>query len=227
MANLPGVDVSENQAAALPWSEWYAAGYRVAVARAAIGFRADPHFARYVAEAGAAGFVVGAYHAILGHAYYAPVKQAADFLALITPGVTFLVLDIEAPGVSAADVLAFVGYVEAHSALPLVLYGNNDLAAIVAAHPELKRLGVWWAEYGPGKPTSAPPYPAPHVPAGLRVVAWQFAGDNGGLKPYQGPIDLSLWYERPGAVAVPPVDGAATLRAAIHAHTRAIDGLVG
>jgi GH25 family lysozyme M1 (1,4-beta-N-acetylmuramidase) len=219
-----GVDVSENQDATLPWPAWFAAGHRAAVARASIGFHTDSHFARYVAEAHAAGFIVGAYHAILGHQFYDPTLQAVDFLALITPEVAFLVLDIEAPGVSAADALAFVAYVTAHSALPLVLYGNWDLAAIVAAHPELRRFGVWWAGYPTfPKLTTAPPWPTPrNVPAGLQVIAWQYAGDNGRLPPYQGPIDLTEWYELPVVVATPPD----LLAASIAGHAHAIKELL-
>jgi GH25 family lysozyme M1 (1,4-beta-N-acetylmuramidase) len=220
-----GVDVSENQAAALPWPAWYATGYRVAVARASIGFRDDANFARYVAEAYAAGFTVGAYHAILGHQYYDPTRQAREFLELIPPQVSFLVLDDEAPGVSDADVLAWESYVFHRSPLPLILYGNWQLAAHVAALPVLGQLGVWWAGY-PTAPnlTTVPPWPTPrNVPAGLRVVGWQYAGDNGRLPPYTRAIDLSVWYELPGATPPPPVD---TLAADIAAHARGIIRLV-
>ncbi len=222
-----GVDASNWQDAALPWPAWYAAGWRVAVARAGVGFYDDAHFVRYVTEAAAAGFVVGAYHAILGHQYYDPVKQAIDFLSHITPQVSFLVLDIEAPGVSAADVLAFTDLVEDHSALPLILYGNWDLAAILDALPSLKRFGIWWAAYPTyPAPTTNPPYAFPrNVPADLAplVVGWQYAGENGRLPPYAGAIDLSTWYALPSGGPVPPAD---TTKVGIAGHARAIKELV-
>jgi GH25 family lysozyme M1 (1,4-beta-N-acetylmuramidase) len=221
MTQLLGIDASDWQAAALPWLAWYAGGARVAVARAQIGFRDDAHYARYVADAHAAGFVVGAYHVILPRQYYDPLQQASEFLALITPQVSFLVLDIEAPGVAPADMLAWVLYVDAHSTLPLILYGNWDLAAACAYFPELRAFGVWWASY-PTYPylTTQPPYPRPlNVPAGLTVVAWQYAGENGRLPPYAEPIDLTAWYELPAApIVIPPVD--------IAGHARSILELV-
>lgn len=208
-----GVDASDNQSATLPWPEWYARGWRVAVLRAAIGFRPDAHFARYVIEAYRAGFIVAAYHAILGHQFYDPVRQAEDFLELVTSQVSLLVLDDEAPGVSADDVAAFVARVTARTALPLVLYGNWNLAVHMATRPALYALPVWWAGYPTAPlPTTEPPWPRPrNVPPALRVAGWQYAGDNGRLPPYTGPIDLSQWYEVPGQPApAPPPDPLAT-----------------
>lgn len=207
---IPGVDVSDSQALALPWVAWYAAGYRVVVARGSIGFRADAHFARYVAEAYAAGFVVGAYHAILGHLYYEPVLQAADFLDLITSQIAFLVLDIEAPGVSAADVVAFVSFILSRiGSMPLILYGNMDLERLLGVdNPRFAELGVWVADYGnvnlKTDRRSTPPKAVPAVPRIGRKIGWQFAGDNGRLPPYAGAVDLSLWDEMPGFRVPPP-----------------------
>lgn len=217
-----GVDASEWQDAALPWPAWYAGGARVAVARAQLGFRDDTHYTRYVAEAYAAGFIVGAYHVIFPRQYYDPLRQAAEFLALIRPAVSFLVLDIEAPGVAPSDILAWVRYVDARSSLPLILYGNWDMAAACFTYPELRAFGIWWAAY-PTYPalTTAPPFPTPRgVPAGLRVVGWQYAGANGRLPPYTDAIDLTAWYELPGLPPAPPP--ADTLAADVAARARAI-----
>lgn len=224
MPQLIGVDCSDWQDAALPWPAWYARGARVAVARAQIGFFDDTSYARYVAEAHAAGFIVGAYHVIFPRQYYAIQRQASEFLALIRPAVSFLVLDIEAPGVAPADILAWVRYVDAQSTLPLILYGNWDLADACRAFPELRQYGIWWAAY-PTYPalTTTPPFPRPlNVPAGLRVVAWQYAGGNGRLPPYTGAIDLNMWYEVPGVPPAPPPPPDDTLAAGIAAIERAV-----
>lgn len=225
-----GVDCSDWQEAALPWPAWYAAGWRVAIPRAQVGFWDDRHYARYVSEAHAAGFTLGAYHAILAQKYYDVTQQAREFLALIGPHIAFLVLDDEAPGVSGLDVVTWVRYVLAHSTLPLYLYGNWELAAHIAVYPELAELPVWWAAYVTyPNLTTLPPYATPrNVPVELRdnvaSGGWQYAGGNGRLPPYQGAIDLSVWYSLPNGVPVPPpVD---TVKAQVAVHAKAIKGLV-
>jgi GH25 family lysozyme M1 (1,4-beta-N-acetylmuramidase) len=196
MAAILGVDISENQPLALPWAEW--ATVRVAVVRASIGFRDDPAFTGHVAAAHRQGVIVGAYHALLGHAHYDPVRQAADFLAALVPEIEFCALDIETPGISEPDMRAWCDHYDAHSRLPLVLYGNQLLAQLITQDPvRYSRYSIWWAEYGPARPTSTPPYVSHHAPAGLNVIGWQYAGDNGRLEPYPWAIDLTDWDKLP------------------------------
>jgi GH25 family lysozyme M1 (1,4-beta-N-acetylmuramidase) len=230
-----GVDCSDNQDATLPWTQWYAGGGRVAVLRATLGFYDDTHFLRYVAEAYIAGFIVAAYHVIFPNSQYNVIKQAHDFLERLNDKVSFIALDLEVPGVSDADVLTWVLYtVPRMGNRKLVLYGNWDLARVVLAHMnELGQFGIWWAGYPTyPNPCLNPPWPRPrNVPAALvpKVIAWQFAGDNGRFPPYTDRIDLTDWYEVPSGGTIPPppppADTDSALREAIHIHASAIKGL--
>lgn len=193
-----GVDVSRWQdPAALPWREW-ADRVTVALVQVTHGTVPEPHAAEHLAAASAAHVpVIGGYHWLMpGNA----LAQLARFVDTVDQhdACTFCALDVEEPGVTAADVVAWCSAYDADFHLPLLLYGNNALAAIVAEHPELRRYGVWWANYPAGKAriSSPPENKSPSAPAGLRVVGWQFSG-TGLLAPYDQNIDLSVWYSLP------------------------------
>lgn len=226
-----GVDVSHhNDWKALPWAEWVAGGLEVAVARASIGYQMDSAWPHHIERAAAAGVATrGAYHFLLhsepdgpGHTFfYDPVQECQNFLKLRVPGLAFCMLDVEAEGITGADVEQWCAHYDAHCDLPLVLYGNMDLEHVCGAgNPKLARYGLLVSDYGffaPG--TSALPLrstpPAdprlPRVPKVGRKIGWQFAGDNGRKAPYTGRIDLSLWDELPGQGA----DAAAPAREAL------------
>lgn len=192
-----GLDVSENQPPNIPLIEWFAGGVTVLVVRASIGFREDSAYEQFVIHAAEIGYLVGAYHALLGHQYYDPTRQAADFVGLLMPQIRFAVLDIEAPGSTAADVAAWCNYFDAHSQLPLLLYGNMQLETLLGVHPaRFAGYGLWVADYGRGTPTRVP-LAAPHIPRVGKFRGHQFAGDNGERPPYQGPIDLTNWETLP------------------------------
>jgi len=195
-----GVDVSHWQDQ-LPWAEWVAGGLAVACVQTYHGDHPEPRAAQHLAGALAARVPhIGAYHWLYpGHGS----TQAAAFLKTLQHAHTFVMLDVEEDGVTGPDVLAWVGYYSANCALPLYLYGNNQLAAIIAANPQLARYGVWWAAY-PTFPNeiTTPPAGKPRTPPALRIVAWQYGGNNGRLPPYDGGIDLSVWYQLPSEVPV-------------------------
>jgi len=192
-----GVDISRWQPTDLPWRAWVAGGLQVALVQVTHGPNLEPHAGEHLANAHEAHVpTIGAYHYLMpsGAAF-----QAAAFTAALPPYVSFAALDVEEPGLADYDVLEFCTAYARTCALPLVLYGNySGLEPILNAHPNLKLYPVWWAEYRDNLPATQPPYAAPHPPAGLNVVAWQWTG-HGRLPPYAGDIDLSTWYSLPGA----------------------------
>ena len=198
-----GVDVSHYQPPTLPWDAWRSQ-VEIVVIQTYHGDHAEPLSDIHLANALMAGYQhIGAYAFL-----YAGrgAEQCAAFLAALNPAYSFCALDIEQAGVSAADVLAWCNWYDAHCHLPLVLYGNNALSAIMAQYPQLDRYGVWWANYPLGTANvSAPPAGwHPSAPDTLNVVAWQFTG-TGRLPPYSGDIDLSIWYSTPGVSMTPVV----------------------
>jgi len=204
-----GVDVARWQnPAQLPLAAWVAAGLQVVVVQVTHGADPEQNAAGHLAAALAARVPhVGAYHFLTpGNAR----GQALAFLAALDAAggrYQFAALDVEdprdpaAPRLSLADVLFWIKTFTAGSQLPLLLYGNHSrLVPILEQAPELKGYPIWWSEYGPMAPhCQQPPYAAPHPPAGLRLAAWQWGGDNGEWLPYAGAIDRSTWYEIPGA----------------------------
>lgn len=192
-----GVDVARWQPVNLPWPAWVADGLQVAVVQMTHGTAPEPHAAEHLAGAVAAKVpCIGGYHFLQpGNA----TQQAYVFMAHIGGGgpadhITFAAVDVEAepgkPPPSGADVLEWVAAF--NDELPLLLYGNySALVAILNAHPELKRYGIWWPQYAP-KPTP---------PKDLRIVGWQKLGSEPGyigiLPPYPKPIDITDWYEWP------------------------------
>jgi len=199
-----GIDVSHFQDKPLPWAEW-AGRVSVVCIQTYHGDHVEPLADVHLANALVAGYShIGAY-ALLWPGQTA--EQAAAFIRTLKSAHTWAALDVEVAGLVGTDVLNWCTYFSANCSLSLVLYGNNQLAAIIAAYPELKRYGVWYAGY-PTFPNlcTVPPFPQPrNVPASLaeRVVGWQYAGDNGRLPPYTGAIDLTTWYEIPGATPMP------------------------
>lgn len=202
-----GVDLAKYQNPfALPYPAWIADGLEVVVVQVTHGLELEPVAEEHLAVAAAARVPhIAAYH-WLKHG--SGTAQAQLFLAHSPGWIEFSVLDVEEEGVTAADVIYFCAYHESATARPLVLYGNNALAAILSAHPELRRFAVWYAGYPTfPNPCRLPPYPAPrNVPASLQgiVGAWQYAGDNGVWEPFRAPIDRSVWYEIPGVSATMP-----------------------
>lgn len=193
-----GVDVSKYQPVNLPWREW--AG-RVSVVSIQIthGHEAEPKAVEHHNNAMATGYsCVGAYHYLLpGDG----AGQAAFFLKSLLPGYSWLMLDIEDPGVTAADVEAFCTFIDAHSNLPLVLYGNHSLEALLGANnPRYSKYGLVVADYGDGFITSIPPEMTPHVPHVGHRIGWQFTG-RGRQAPYLENIDLTTWDKLPNGAA--------------------------
>lgn len=210
-----GIDVSSFQdPAALPWAAWRST-IGVVVIQTFHGDHPEPRAAAHLEHALAAGYlIIGAYHFLYpGNTAW----QVTQFLMTVEPGYSFCALDIEAPGITPQDVLGWVTLYEASCKLPLILYGNNLLAACVAKYPQLAKYPVWWANYPAGLARISEP-PAgthPSAPAGLNVVGWQFTG-KGLLLPYPDDIDLTDWYTVPGqpdAAAHVMADVAASLRA--------------
>lgn len=206
-----GIDVARWQNPfALPYPAWIAAGLEVVLIQVTHGTEPEPVADEHLEVATAAGVpYLGAYHWLTpGQAE----QQYAEFLSAYDAAYAFAALDVEQAGVTAADVLTWVTlYQKWNTASSLVLYGNNQLAAIIAAHPELRHAarGVWWAAYPTfPNPCTRPPFDRPrNVPAGLRLAGWQYAGNNGRLPPYSGAIDLTEWYEIPGAPMLKTVTG--------------------
>lgn len=203
MTTYLGVDVSHYQPVSLPWDAWVANGLSVAVVKLTNGTTLEPRAREHLAGAAAAGVPC-----LGGYAWLTPGNgrgQCEAFLNALTSQCAFAALDIEQAGLAAVDVLNWVATYNQHiPEFPLVLYGNSPL--VVACAEKLK-LGVWWAEYKDNLPASAPPWPAPHVPAGLRVVGWQWTG-HGRLAPYLGDIDLTTWFEMPNRSTAMPTPGA-------------------
>lgn len=190
MTALLGVDVSRYQSPPLPWGAWVAGGLQVAVVQLTHGTAPEPHAAEHLAGAVAAGVpCIGGYH------YLMPgdgTTQAVKFLDAFMGKYQFAALDVEEPGVSAADVIQWINWYSHGEFRPLLLYGNySGLVPILNAHPELKRYGIWWAQY------------AAHdtPPAYLHIVGWQKLGSAPGfvghLAPYADAIDLTDWFEWP------------------------------
>lgn len=193
-----GVDVSKWQPVDLPWAAWVAGGLGVAAVQMTHGEDDEPRGEEHLIAALAAGVpCVGIYHFLL-HGNIE--EQLAGFASwVVWNGVQFAALDIEAPALTTGDVSLFCSlWEELGIGLPLLLYGNNALAAAVAAHPWLRKFGIWWASYPAGEARiSAPPAGTkPSAPASLHVVGWQFTG-TGRLLPYTDAIDLSVWDELP------------------------------
>lgn len=199
-----GVDLARWQNPfALPYPAWLADGLEVVVIQITHGAAPEPVADEHLAVAVAAGVPhIGAYHWLTPQSGQ---LQALTFKTELQPQhqYQFVAIDVEQDGVTAQHLLDFLAELGPGFKLTILLYGNNLLAAIVAAHPELKMYGVWY----PGYPTfplpcSDPPYLLPrNVPASIagQVKAWQYAGNNGIWLPFKGAIDRSIWYEIPGA----------------------------
>lgn len=202
-----GTDVSENQSRDLPWAAW---PFRFVIGRATIGYRRDALYPWHLQQAAANGVLCrGAYHALLHHdreiAYFEPVRQCRAFLDSLIPGLTQIcALDIEAAGMTEPLVRAWCDYYDAHCPLPLLLYSNTALNAILAPNPaRYLKYFKWVSDYGPYAPgTDRPPLRSdpwtmpgrplmPNVAGPMKI--WQYAGDNGRRPPYNRPIDLNVF----------------------------------
>jgi GH25 family lysozyme M1 (1,4-beta-N-acetylmuramidase) len=207
-----GVDISRWNPPNLPWAAWRATVGVVCI-QLTHGLQLDAGAAGHFRAVKDQGFVLGGYHYFMDHdsetTRYDPVAQAILFASQLGPAFQFAALDVEADGLTELELRAFCDYWDANRLRPLVLYGNQLLASLIASNPaRYKHYGIWWAEYGAQVTGSAPPYPAPHVPAGLHVAGWQFAGNGGRLAPYTGAIDLTQWYEIPGVARMGTTDTA-------------------
>lgn len=200
-----GVDLAHWQdPAETPYAAWVAGGLSVICVQLTHGTAPEKHAVEHLA-----GAVAAHVPCIGGYAFLKPgnaAAQAGAFITQLTPACTFAALDVEAepgqPPPSAGDVLVWVAVFA--DRLPLLLYGNySALVAILNAHPELKRYGIWWPQYAP-KPTP---------PKDLRIVGWQKLGSAPGyighLPPYPKPIDITDWYEWPSgaSMTLPPGAG--------------------
>ncbi len=205
-----GVDVSVNQPIALPWAAWVAGGLSVACVQLTHIDHPEGNATAHLQNAAAAGVQsIGCYHWLgAGGA-----KECRYFLSFLPVGAMWAMVDVEDPRATAQSLADFCAWWDAHDTRQLVLYGNNQLAAFVEARPELRKYGVWYADYGPYKPgtTELPlrtfnkPPPPTKYPAGLKVIARQFAGDNGRFPPYAGAIDLTNWDQLPSGQTPMPI----------------------
>ncbi len=135
-----GIDVSRYQNPfALPYPAWIADGLRVVGIQVSHGPGPAPVAAEHLAVALAAHVpILFAYH------YLTPgqiAQQVTVFLAALDPAFQFAALDVEDPDLTAEMILGWVKLFISKSKLPLVLYGNNLLAAAVAKYPEFTT--VW------------------------------------------------------------------------------------
>jgi lysozyme len=107
----------------------------------------DPTFAPRVADAQAAGMLVGAYHFMDGTS---PVDQVAHFLSVVgNTNDALLALDFEADEASQATVTQVASAINAVKAVTgrfPVLYTNRYM--ITTPNPILSQCPLWLAEYG-------------------------------------------------------------------------------
>jgi GH25 family lysozyme M1 (1,4-beta-N-acetylmuramidase) len=195
------VDVSENQPVNLPWPEWKAAGLGLAITRSSIGIREDTNYVKHREHARAAGLLTTEYHALLHHdaeiAFFDPARQAETFVSLFIPGWRGPAwVDVEAAGITEPFLRAFVERYESVTTRALGIYTSaaawNRL--IHGNHARYHDYFAWIADYGDGMVTSVPLKPGPDMPdTWADWLLYQFAGDNGRMKPYAGKIDLSLY----------------------------------
>lgn len=196
-----GIDLARYQNPfALPYAAWLADGLEVVIIQITHGTRPEPVADEHLLVAIQAHVPhIAAYHWLTAESGR---QQALNFKSELKPRHQFVVIDVEQEGVTAQHLLDFLAELEPGFNLTILLYGNNLLAAIVAAHPELKRFGVWYAAYPTFPlPCSTPPALLPHnVPASIvqQMKSWQYAGDNGVWPPFKAPIDRSIWYSVPG-----------------------------
>src|SRR5690242_18542822 len=127
-----GVDLARWQNPfALPYVAWLAAGLEVVVIQISHGTEPEPVADEHLAVAQAAHVpVIAAYHWLTTESGR---QQAITFKAELKPGHRFVLIDVEQAGVTAQHLLDFLAELGPGFRLTILLYGNNLLAAIIAA----------------------------------------------------------------------------------------------
>lgn len=180
------IDLYHSDKLSVDFSAVKAAGIAAVILKATQGSGfVDPTFAPRIADARAAGMLVGAYHFMDGTS---PVEQVAHFLSVVgSTNNVLLALDFEAYEPSQASVTQVASAINAVKAvtgrLPVV-YTNRYM--ITTPNPILSQCPLWLAEYG-----SNPVCP----PGWTEWELWQHTDGQIGSDPKSvpgiGPCDRS------------------------------------
>ncbi len=191
-----GIDVSHYQGPpSHPRIEWplvARAGHAFAICKLSQGSGfVDPHAARNLREARAAGLRVGVYHYL--DRRVDALEQAAHFAAAYAPvrdpGDLRPWLDLEegAGGGQGARALVWLRAVEAALGVRPGVYTSPAFAAEtgLGAHLELAGYPLWVAHWGVDRPMRCPPWQAD------AWTVWQTEGDTGRCPGVVGACDLN------------------------------------
>jgi len=180
------IDLYHGDKLSVDFSVVKAAGIAAVILKATQGSGfVDPTFAPRVADARAAGMLVGAYHFMDGTS---PVEQMSHFLSIVgnTDNV-LLALDFEPNEVSQASVTQLASAINAVKAVTgrvPVLYTNRYM--VTTPNPILLQCPLWLAEYG-SNPVCPPGWSGWHL--------WQHTDGQIGSDPKSvpgiGPCDRS------------------------------------
>ena len=180
------IDLYHGDKLSVDFSVVKAAGIAAVILKATQGSGfVDPTFAPRLADARAAGMLVGAYHFMDGTS---PIEQMAHFLSVVgNTNDVLLALDFEAYEASQASVMQAASAINAVKAVTgrfPVLYTNRYMLS--APNPILSQCSLWLAEYG-----SSPVCP----PGWSEWQLWQYTDGQIGSDPKPvtgiGPCDRS------------------------------------
>lgn len=182
---IRGIDVSHHQGR-IDWQRVAADDVAFAIIKATEGGDyVDDTFAQNLRQARAAGLAVGAYHFFT---FCRPgADQAKNFISTVPPGGQLLppVVDIEfhgncphrpSPAELGAELLAFLGPVEAAYGKPAIIYITDDAAPTYSAHIAIRHRWL--------RSIAMPPKEDDWV-------YWQYL-DTGRVDGISGDVDLNV-----------------------------------
>lgn len=194
MPNMEGIDVSHYQndasgAGVINWNAVRAAGVKFVFVKISEKTAVDAFAERNVADARAAGLLVGGYHFLRNTA--SGIAQAQTFLNAVhfQSGDLLPALDLEiVPGTPAQkDALvqkarSWISHVTARFGKAPFLYTRRDILAALGNPSGFQQCPLWLARYGQAQPP---------VPSGWSdYTIWQYS-QSGSVNGISGHVDLN------------------------------------
>lgn len=155
----------------------------------------DECYDRFMEEGKKAGKLLGSY--LFLHAGTDTYQQCENFINTVKPwlGETILALDVEEPGILAAQVEVACEYIYLKTGVNPLVYINSSMLnnGYVSADTRAKN-GIWLAGYPSAAETSEWQGLYPYkVPDNTLVAIWQFTS-NFRVDGYSGPLDADVAY---------------------------------
>ena len=157
----------------------------------------DSTFLKYFADLKQDGILRGAYH--FHRKFTNPITQAEHFVKTISPVLEpkdVLALDIEEGGETAAQIIAWLDYVQAKFSNLMLIYSRKNILDPIpmtaSQQARLKQVPTWPAGY-PFLPDLYPAPPASYIPDQTKwgpVYLWQYTS-NGIVTGISGSTDCN------------------------------------